>query len=513
MGQQFMAIVNTFRNGCALLLLGLSVTAAHGGDAPPSAITPLDTRLTPAQAGEDFELAIAAVEAALPRITWFQTAQQWQDATRAARQAMTEVRDSQSLFRVLRPLLSRIGEGHLALRRSTAMIQLDRQSAGWLPVDLHWTDESVRIIAGYGEAAGIPVGTRLLAIDGQATRALVPELMSALGHDGHIRNGAMREAEGAGYARVRYWMRGAQADYRLRLQYASGAIEERRVAGVAAAIRPVRSTPEASPVATLQWLDRETALLRVPTFSNRRYREAGADYRKVMQQLFHTLQARGTRQLVLDLRDNGGGSESNENLLYAYLVKAPLRKYAVVEARAAALSITDASGRRYATEVYDDAELRLQHRLPDGRLARRNLRPEGLMSHWSAMSPVFNGRLVVLIGGNTFSGAAELASMLHHARRGVFVGEEAGGSNAGNTSGYSWEIALPNSGMQLDVPLLRFEFAWQTPPHGRGVLPHCHVSPDLPGRAAPDAALQRALDLLSRPWVSGQMPACSDRAS
>lgn len=124
------------------------------------------------------------------------------------------------------------------------------------------------------------------------------------------------------------------------------------------------------------------------------------------------------------------------------------------------------------------------------------------------MSPVFNGRLVVLIGGNTFSGAAELASMLHHTRRGVFIGEEAGGSNAGNTSGYSWEIQLPNSGMLLDVPLLRFEFAWQTPPHGRGVIPHCHVSPGIPAEATHDAALELARELLSQPWTTELLPTC-----
>jgi C-terminal processing protease CtpA/Prc len=455
MEHQAMTSVNRIRLCGLALLLNLSIGTAADRVHPLIATT-VETRLTSAQVREDFELAIAAVEAGLPRITWFQTARQWRDAKRRSRQALADAHDSHALFRVLRPLLSQIGEGHLTLKRSALMIEQERQSDGWLPVDLHWTEESVRVVDGYGDAARIPAGKRLLAIDGQSMDALVNELMAALGHDGRIRTGAMREAEGAGYARVRYWMRGAQKSFLLRLEDAKGSIEEKHVAGVAASFRPVRSPSETSPLATLEWLSNETALMRVPTFSNRRYREAGADYRTVLRALFEAVHARGAAQLVLDLRDNGGGSESNENLLYAYLVQAPLRKYATVEARAAALAVTDASGRQYAVQVYDEDELKQQRRLPDGRLARRNLRPEGLMSHWSAMTPVFSGRLVVLIGGNTFSGAAELASMLHHARRGMFIGEEAGGSNAGNTSGYSWEILLPNSGMRLDVPLLRF---------------------------------------------------------
>jgi hypothetical protein len=507
MEHEAMTCVNRIRLCWLALLFSLPVGTPPAG-AHQSTPAAEETRLTAAQVHEDFELAIAAVETGLPKITWFQTARQWRDAKRRSRYALADVHDSHALFRVLRPLLSQIGEGHLTLKRSASMSRIDTHSVGWLPVDLHWTGEAVRVVSGYGDAAMIPTGTRLLAIDGQPTDALVNELMAALGHDGRIRTGAMREAEGAGYARVRYWMRGSQCHYLLRLEDAKGDVEEHRVAGVPASVRPARSSPDASPLATLDWLDNATALMRVPTFSNRRYREAGADYRAVLHELFETLHARGAEQLVLDLRDNGGGSESNENLLYAYLVRAPLRKYATVEARAAALAVTDASGRQYAVQVYDEDELKQQRRLPDGRLARRNLRPEGLMSHWSAMRPVFTGRLVVLIGGNTFSGAAELASMLHHARRGMFIGEEAGGSNAGNTSGYSWEILLPNSGMRLDVPLLRFEFAWQTPPHGRGVLPHCHVSPQMPGDTHPDAALKIARDLLSRPWSMGHLPTC-----
>lgn len=485
-------------------LLALAACMPIGLQAAPAAGS---TALTAEQAREDFELAVAAVEAGLPDIAWFQSERDWRDAKQQARAALPGVNDGASLFRVLRPLLSQIGEGHLSLKRGPAMLAEDRQAQGLLPIDIHWTETGAWVAAAWGDAAGIPAGTRLLAIDGEPVERLLREMMAALGHDGRIPTGPMREAGGAGYAKVRHWMRGGAARFRLRLQDGTGRVSERVVAGIPASVRPPRPPPEESPLATLEWLDERTAWVAVPSFSNRRYREAGSDYREVIRGIFEAVDARGARNLILDLRRNGGGSESNENYLFSFLVRDPLRKYAAVEARAATLSVADAHGRRYAVEVYDEDELREQKRLRDGRLSRLNQPPEGLMSHWEPRTPVFGGRLVVLAGGETFSGGAELASMLYHVRRGLFVGEEVGGAHAGNTSGYTWDVVLPNSGMRLHVPLLKFRFAWNEPPLGRGVRPHCPVAPDLPG-AGGDTALEVAQALMSLPWTLDDASGC-----
>ncbi|MCE4558173.1 S41 family peptidase [Roseateles cellulosilyticus] len=474
-----------------MLLAPIACAAAFATASPQS--------LTAAQAREDFDLALAAVEAGLPNITWFQSPQDWKRAKQSARQALHAVHDDVGLFRVLRPLLSRIGEGHLSLQRSAMMRAEDARARGLLPVDLRWTEAGAWVMAGWETAARIPPGTRLLAIDDEPAAELMRESMSALGHDGTIQTGVMRELDGGGYARARQWMRGGADRYRLRLQDAAGTVYEQVVDGIANAARPARVEVVESPVARLEWLDPHIARLVVPTFSNRRHREAGSDYREVVRKAFETLREQGASTLILDLRDNGGGSEGNENYLFSFLVREPLRKYAAVKARGATVSVRDAHGRRYTAEVYDRQELRQQLRTPGDQLSRRNEPPEGLMSHWEARSDVFGGRLIVLAGGNTFSGAAELCSMLYHARRALFVGEEVAGAYAGNTSGYRWNIELPNSHMRLHVPLLQFRFAWNELPLGRGVPADCAAPPDLPGSNR-DTALDLALQLSLRPW-------------
>jgi hypothetical protein len=474
-----------------------------------AAIASTTTALTPAQASEDLELAIAALEAALPDIHWHQTPAEWRAAKAAARARVGQVTDSEGLWRALMPLLAQIGEGHLSLATSEAMKRHERDAGLLLPLSVLWNEQGAYVVSGYGEASDLPRGARILSIDGRGTQALADDLMLAATRDGTIRTGILREASGRGYGELLYRMTGSHANFHLVLQTEGGRIMTRDVAGVPPYVR--NDSPHAAKpaVATLEWLDERTAYLDVPTFSNRRYREAGADFQATLQRIFEELDRRGATRLILDLRDNGGGSEPNESILFSYLVRQPLRKYEAVGARGRHVSVHDASGRRYEAEVFDKEEMKQQRRLPNGRLTRRNVPPEGLMTRWSIASPVYGGRLVVLAGGNTFSGGAELASMLFHVRRAVFVGEEVGGTHEGNTSGYRWSLTLPNSGMTLRIPLLQFRFAWPGLPHDRGVRPDCAVPPDAMEFDQPkDAAWRAARDILRETWTSPKDAAC-----
>jgi len=276
---------------------------------------------------------------------------------------------------------------------------------------------------------------------------------------------------------------------------------------------PVSARPapleDPAPVATLSWIDAETAYLYVPTFSNRRYRAAGAEYRKTMQGIFEQLAARGATKLILDLRDNGGGSEPNESILLSYLIAEPFRKYASVRSRPNRLRVTSLSGKLFEQDIYDADELKTVEAGPNGDLLRINAPPEGLMTRWEKASPVYTGRLVVLAGGYTFSGGAELASMLRATNRGLFVGEEVGGTHGGNTSGYKWEITLPNSGMEIGIPLLAFRFVWPEPHPNHGAMPHCFVQPRVGEvRVTKDAAYDLAVRALGKAWTVPGKAAC-----
>lgn len=465
-------------------------------------------QLTPAQAREDLELAISAAEAGLPDIYWRQTRAGWAKRKAEARAAVAKVGTEEEFFRALSPLLRGVGEGHLSVARSDAMNCRYRESAQLFPLDLLWRDDGAFVTAGYGDAADVPAGSELLSIDGQGHAALLEEMARVSAHDGGNRTGVMRDRLGRGYAAVRWWMRGNEAGYAVRLKLPDGRIVTRQLAPVPVSARPAPPADPA-PVATLSWVNADTAYLYVPTFSNKRYRAAGAEYRATIQAIFEQLAAKGAKNLILDLRDNGGGSEPNESVLLSYLIAEPFRKYASVRSRANHLKVTSLSGKVFETDIYDAEELKTVAPAPDGGLLRINAPPEGLMTRWDKASPVFGGRLVVLAGGYTFSGGAELASMLRAKNRGLFVGEEVGGTHGGNTSGYKWELTLPNSGMEIGIPLLAFRFVWGDMRANHGALPHCVVQPRVgETRVTHDAAYALGVRALGKDWSVPSARAC-----
>ena len=489
-----------FRQRCRFLAAACAFAAVPAlADAP----APADTTLGVLGAREDLELAISAVEAALPNIFWHQTRRQWAEAKADARIRVAAVTDSEALWRILRPLMGQIGEGHLGVQLSDAMNQHYRDAPRF-PLDLLWNERGAFVIAGYGEAADIPRGARLISVDGVDEAELLREMVAVTPHDGAIRTGTMRDISGRGFASILYRLRGPQTRFHIVLDGSAGRIE-RDVPAVARLARPPESD-DPPPLPMLEWLGGHSAYLNVPTFSNARLRAVGATFPDAIHKAFAELDQRGATDLILDLRDNGGGSEPNESILFSYLVDKPLRKYAAVEARGAHIAVTSLSGERFETDVFDEEDIAQQRAIGKGRLTRRNLPPEGLMSRWTTYAPVYHGRLVVLVGGNTFSGGAELASMLNHARRGVFVGEEVGGSDEGNTSGHRWTIILPNSRMKLSVPLLQFRMAWSDVPRGRGVQPDCPAPPEVMA----DGARQVAAALLKQDWRLPRQAICPE---
>lgn len=469
--------------------------------------------LTPAQGREDIQLAIDAVEAGLPHIYWHQSPETWQAAKEQALAAADLVHEPMSLYATAVQLMSHIGEGHLTVRPDRASIAHQRRTASLLPLDLHWSTEGIFVSAAYGDAMGIPPGSRLLSINGERDGVLLEELMSMVPHDGRIATGPMRECPGSCYAVLRHRRRGDEPLFVLEYDSTSGGITTRTVSAHPMAERPRAPDPERRR-ALLEWLAPGLAYLEVSSFSNKVYRDAGTTFRDEIRRLFEELRRGRADRLILDLRENGGGSEPNESILFSFLVEAPLRKYRAVEARGRRVSATSASGLTFEREVYDEDEINFQRQERDGRLTRLNVPPEGLMSHWEPSAPVFTGKLVVLAGGRTFSGGAELASMLYRVERGVFVGEEVGGAHEGNTSGYLWRVVLPHSGVELGIPLLRFQFDWPGLPASRGVRPHCDVPPSVSeiGQRR-DRAWRVAREIALQDWQAPEQASCPPLAA
>jgi C-terminal processing protease CtpA/Prc len=190
------------------------------------------------------------------------------------------------------------------------------------------------------------------------------------------------------------------------------------------------------------------------------------DFEEFYLKSFKSIKNDKIKHLIIDIQDNVGGEEGNENLLASYLLQEPFKKYKNV------LASKEAYGNfKNKKSVILDAWT-----LKDGVPHRGEFT---LMSNYFSdlgykqphTDLIFSGKVYVLTSGVTFSGGAEFASMLKMKNRATFIGEETGGTYEGNVSGYSRGIKLANTKIKVSIPIVHFKINVSPEIQGRGILP------------------------------------------
>ena len=192
-----------------------------------------------------------------------------------------------------------------------------------------------------------------------------------------------------------------------------------------------------------QWASRNdsTAVFTIRSFVNYRTTlNAGSVYRSIFAQLAK----RHVRHLILDLRENGGGSDDASYVLLSYLSDVPVQPERSVRRRTIAIAPTlrDAfSTWGNASAIFAPAES-LFIKGSGGTFVER-----AVPTRYRPSAQRFAGRVSVLMGKRNASGATMLLAVLQQigATNGRLrlVGEETGGSAEGPTAGQVLFLTLP----------------------------------------------------------------------
>ncbi|HEX3010295.1 MAG TPA: S41 family peptidase [Bacteroidales bacterium] len=230
----------------------------------------------------------------------------------------------------------------------------------------------------------------------------------------------------------------------------------------------------------LKMLDKSTAYLGVHTFSNSRIKEHSKykTFNNFLKYSFDEIQKNEIQNLIIDVGNNGGGSEGNEGLLYSYFGN-NYQKYVKVRAKTQKAVLDNGIDEPITLKTFGFWEQHFQNKkTKDGSLERRKNAGPGLMAFKKRPKQKFKGNVYIIISPVTYSGGSEFSNMMYSQNLATFVGQEAGGGYYGNTSGYSRELTLPNSGIVIDIPALQFVMNVKPKlPFGRGVIPHYEVIP------------------------------------
>lgn len=207
-------------------------------------------------------------------------------------------------------------------------------------------------------------------------------------------------------------------------------------------------------------------------------------FRTFVEEAFAALSASNASDLVIDLRDNGGGDASFSDLIIARLVTEPYRYASRYEVRAGPNTKAawadwegdpDSLGGRIAAALSsaEDGE-RVAIELPETQPVADN---------------AFDGRVWVLVNQHTYSNAAVIAALMQDLEIATILGEET--ADVPTTYGAVESFTLPNSGASIIYPK-----AYMVRPSGdestRGVVPDFVIAPN-PVGSAHDVMLETAL--------------------
>ncbi|HEX2683771.1 MAG TPA: S41 family peptidase, partial [Ferruginibacter sp.] len=186
-----------------------------------------------------------------------------------------------------------------------------------------------------------------------------------------------------------------------------------------------------------------TAIITINTFSS-------GNLRSFYRQTFRYIKKAGIDNVILDIRNNGGGRIRLSTLLTKYVSRT---NFKVADT---AFAVTR-SLRPYSKYIKQSFINNL------GLLFLTRKNKDGLyhFSHWERkvykpkINNHYDGDLYVLINGNTFSAAALFSNAIKGQPGILFVGEETGGGWHGNNGILIPDIVLPNTGLRIRLPLFR----------------------------------------------------------
>lgn len=224
--------------------------------------------------------------------------------------------------------------------------------------------------------------------------------------------------------------------------------------------------------------DSTIAYMKIKTFS-------GTFSRKFYKQSFALLKKSPAKYLILDVRDNLGGSLSEINNLYSYLVSEEFKFINDMQVNSRSsmfhanyFTTIPTLAQPIAAVTYSIYLLgtALSVKKKDDQFYLKN---NGIFSIKNPKKNHFAGKIYVLINGSSFSASSIIAAKLKGGEKAFLVGEETGGTNDGTVAGrYSTE-KLPNSKLRLPIGLMLIQPNIQFTNTKKGVVPDQEIIPTL----------------------------------
>ncbi len=382
------------------------------------------------------------------------------------------------------PILSTIKDGHTMLLPPSVYLEKSNTDSLFLPLRMFNSGDKLYVELNYLPEDKIPNGSEIISINGVPAAVILNTMLNGMMRDGH-NDAYARWALNWWFAEYFSYWYDHPAKYQIQFINPEGVLQNVIIDGATkeayneyrAKRYPNRSftrtydhKPGTAVVFTLDTIH-SIAIMKIKDWDEAILKNTyHQKIRKTIDSCFDSIFLFHIQHLVIDIRDNQGGSLVNSKHVLSYLLNTSfdlVDNYYKVSNPA-----LDAGNSRYKKTSGENSK-------------SNKIRKE-----------IYTGKVYVLTNGGSFSNSGLFASTLIRNNRALFIGEETGGSiyslNANTKS-----LTLPNTQIQFELTTKRFAINESIPNAGRGIIPDYIVHPIITdlveGR---DVILEKALDVI-----------------
>ncbi|MGG9970842.1 S41 family peptidase [Ferruginibacter sp. SUN002] len=445
-------------------------------------------KYSPSALKEDYTLLRNVLEKKHPSLYWYTPKDSmnfyFDSLYSTIKDSMTEL---QFGWKVLAPLTNKIHCGHTSFGMSKGWNKFYKEvRIPSFPLYMKiWSDTMVVVANLNRKDSIIKRGTLITSINGERNQQLLQKIFTYLPTDGY--------ADNVNYVRLSsnfpYYHRnifGLYQNYRVGYIDSTGKEKLKFVSMFIPEIDTTKKNkkdPEQKiskkqlkrdKVLSYRSMSIDTAANTATIILNTFTKNEGKHLRTFFRRSFKKIRKEKIKNIILDIRGNGGGDIGMYILLTKYLRKEPFKvadtSYAIAKSLKPYGSVfkqrfSNTMGLFFLTKKKRDGNYHF------GYWERHFFKPK-TRNH-------FDGDLYVLTNGPTFSASTLLCNALKGQDNVKLVGEETGGSAYGNSGIFIPDIVLKNTKLRVRVPLFRLVQFNHGVKNGRGIMPDIYIPPSV----------------------------------
>lgn len=431
----------------------------------------------------DLELLYQGLDKFHSGMYWYTPKDSVDNAFQAVKNKITHDLNVFEFYKLIAPLVALSQEAHTNIRLPINVRKRLNSEAKFMPMTFVFLGKELYCVKNGSDFQGFPIeGKRVELINGKTPISIADKTGSLLSTDGFIKTAIYSYLEGFSFSEYYFYYYGQVDQFEIKFKEIKEPVivKSLSINGIKKHLNNRYKNSKAKDLLEYKILNDSIAYLGVHSFSNSDMKEESKEknFKTFLKNSFKSIKENKIRKLIIDVSENGGGTEGNEGLLYSYLGE-NYQKYKKVRIKTQKAILDNGIDQPIQLKTFGFFErIFLNKKNKDGSLERREWIGHGLKAYKKEPKNKFSGKTYVIISPVTYSAGSEFSNMVYTNDLATFVGQETGGGYFGNTSGYSQELVLPNSKIEIEIPALQFMMNVEEKlPFGSGVIPHHEVIP------------------------------------